>query len=443
MSVYTSPQELSDGLSLLNSISLISNPYPLVLQTFYDRRAKLVSPELPRFAIILGVVHTILLFVATITFLLKVFQSRRVERKIWFWRRHYSSLSTTPYFVPNGFFIIELLQMCGCMCYLMFVVGFYWLVKHPESIPVYIEAGTMFWHTVALVPGAIAFWLGGWSAFYVVYLAPKANARDSTPEKISIHHPVVLNTICISVPVLITTYFCSVGIALFVKLKQTIDTIGLVTSTLKQLSVDWKPNDPMSAKNNARFFNVLTSLTVEGNHLMKLVQAEGTGWAVVSIFIIAFYIGNAIASGRLVKRSMLIATGSKKLVDHESEFQEESKETINSQGKTHLDSHLESQAASRGSAHFSSQATKRGSTYQNPASMRKLQRTYYYLYISCVLMTLFMGLNFAYSITYVTKLRSIIFDIKWQERLIDLITSTTVLLSFSLFLQSFMLMIWG
>jgi hypothetical protein len=36
----------------------------------------------------------------------------------------------------------------------MFVVGFYWLVKHPESIPVYIEAGTMFWHTVALVPGA-------------------------------------------------------------------------------------------------------------------------------------------------------------------------------------------------------------------------------------------------------------------------------------------------
>jgi hypothetical protein len=87
--------------------------------------------------------------------------------------------------------------------------------------------------------------------------------------------------------VLITTYFCSVGIALFVKLKQTIDTIGLVTSTLKQLSVDWKPNDPMSAKNNARFFNVLTSLTVEGNHLMKLVQAEGTGWAVVSIFIIA------------------------------------------------------------------------------------------------------------------------------------------------------------
>ncbi|PLW55215.1 hypothetical protein PCANC_03300 [Puccinia coronata f. sp. avenae] len=145
----------------------------------------------------------------------------------------------------------------------------------------------MFSHAVALVPGAIAFWLSGWSAFYVVYLAPKADAEDSSPKKISIHNPWVMNTICISVPVLITTYFCGIGIALLAKIKQAIDTIELAISTLNKLSLDWKPNDPMSVQNNARLFNVLTSLTIEANQLINLVQAEGASWAVVSIFIIA------------------------------------------------------------------------------------------------------------------------------------------------------------
>jgi hypothetical protein len=172
---------------------LVSNPYPLILETFSDQRKKLSSPNPLRLAITLGVVHIVLLFVAAITFLLKLFQSKKQQRKIWFWCKHYPPNATSAYFVPNGFIMIELLQISGCTCFVLFVMCFYWLVKHPESIPVYVNAGIMFLHAVALVPGgqlieklgtllsassglihsvtflgAIAFWLSGWSAFYVV-----------------------------------------------------------------------------------------------------------------------------------------------------------------------------------------------------------------------------------------------------------------------------------
>ncbi|PLW26835.1 hypothetical protein PCASD_26165 [Puccinia coronata f. sp. avenae] len=44
----------------------------------------------------------------------------------------------------------------------------YCTLKNPEGIPDYVPAGIMFWHSVALVPDATAFWLGSWGAFYVV-----------------------------------------------------------------------------------------------------------------------------------------------------------------------------------------------------------------------------------------------------------------------------------
>jgi hypothetical protein len=85
---------------------------------------------------------------------LKVFQRQNGQRrKIWFWRKKYGH-ATSAYLVPNGFFMIELLQICGCIFYLLFVISVYWFAKHPESTSDYVHAGILFWQAVALVPGA-------------------------------------------------------------------------------------------------------------------------------------------------------------------------------------------------------------------------------------------------------------------------------------------------
>jgi hypothetical protein len=47
---------------------------------------------------------------------------------------------------------------------------------------------------------------------YNSYLTPpQVKEKDVPGKKSSIHNPLVMNTICISVPVLITTYFMGCG----------------------------------------------------------------------------------------------------------------------------------------------------------------------------------------------------------------------------------------
>ncbi|KAA1068892.1 hypothetical protein PGT21_004974 [Puccinia graminis f. sp. tritici] len=426
-----SADQLSQGLSLVNSMSMTFDPYPLILQAIFDQQKKLIHPDLPRFAIILGVVHIILLVVAAVTLILKVLRRQNGERqKIWLWRKHHVADQPIPYLVPNGNFVIEPLQICGCVCYLLFVFGVYWTVKYPQSTPDVVHAGVVFWHAVALVPGSTAFWLSGWGAFYVVYLAPgQANSGRSPHKKNIIQHPLVMNTICISIPVLIAGYFLFVGIAMFIEIKQVINTYELVTLRLNQLSVGWKPNDPTSLENNRILFDIFITLSEKTNRLISMAQAEALGWATVSITMIAFYISTTIATVKLLKNSLLMA-GRCQSVYQKPDPQEKSKESLNSS------------TASK-TRDCESKSNLSGYIFKNYLSLTRLQRSYYFIYISCGIMAIVLGLNFTTSVLFAIKMKTLIQETQWQARLIDLITCTTVMLSFSLFLQSLMLSIWG
>ncbi|WAR59449.1 hypothetical protein PtB15_11B89 [Puccinia triticina] len=429
-SMSSSPNAISDGLPLVNAMSLTLNPYPLILQTIADQQKSLSHHDLPRFTTILGVVHAILFVVAAATLLLKVFRRPDGERrKIWLWRKHYTSDDQAiPYLVPNGNFVIEALQMLGCTLYLLFVIFLDWEVRYPDSVPDSVRAGMMFWHAVALVPGYIAFWLCGWGAFYVVYLAPgRPNKKSTSSKKSPIEHSLVLNTICISIPVFITVYFFIIGILMTFKLRQTISTYKLVTLTLNQLSTQWKANDPMRFKNNKRLFDIFTTLSEEVNQMISVAQAEAFGGAAVSIVMITFYVVTVLATSRLVKTSILIASG-RKSVFQSSESPVESRETLRSSTATR-DSKTKSELPRN--------------TFTNYISLTRLQRSYYFIIISCGIMAVALGLNFSTNIFFALKMKVMVIETKWQAVLIDLVTGTTVTLSLSLFLQSLMLSIWG
>jgi hypothetical protein len=110
---------------------------------------------------------------------------------------------------------------------------------------------------------------------------------DSNTKKSFIRHPIFMNTICIGVPVVVATYFVIVGITMAVELKQIINSYNLLWTTLDQLSVLWKPDDPLNNAKNRTLFKLFETLLGQVSQVSALAQKETFGWAVVSISMIA------------------------------------------------------------------------------------------------------------------------------------------------------------
>jgi hypothetical protein len=145
----------SEAFSLVNSMSAVLNPYPLILQAVTSQQAKLANASLPKVVLVLGVVHLALLILAAITFFLKASRKDNGERrKIWFWRTHYAPNQEIPYLVPNGNFSIELLQIFSCSFYIMFSAATYAVCKYPQTSSEITHASIIFWYAIAIVPGA-------------------------------------------------------------------------------------------------------------------------------------------------------------------------------------------------------------------------------------------------------------------------------------------------
>ncbi|KAA1100137.1 hypothetical protein PGT21_030228 [Puccinia graminis f. sp. tritici] len=420
----------SDALSLVNSMSEVLNPYPLILKTVTSQREKLANPSLPQVALALGVAHLILLLLAGFTFFLKASRKQDGERcKIWLWRRHYVPNQTIAYLVPNANFSIELLQMFSCSFYIIFSATTYIICKYPQHPPKIIHASTIFWYAISIVPDAAAFWWGGWAAIYLVYFSPtRSDIEHSNRRRSFIHHPLFMNTICIGVPVVIAIFFLVIGITMAVELRKIIDSYNLLSKTLDQLSALWKPDDPLNHEKNKMLFNIVKSLLGRSLRISSLARRDNYGWTAVSISTISFYLASTIAAGQLLKRTLLIATGKKPLWEKQCASHTKRGGYLN-------------QSISTVTSKAESEVTKPMFVICN--STQRLQRGYHFIYISCVIMLAVLGLNICISVILALKTKVVLIQTDWQIRLLVMISSTSVLLSFTLFLQSLMLLVWG
>ncbi|WAQ89247.1 hypothetical protein PtA15_10A671 [Puccinia triticina] len=424
------PNSPSEAFSIINSMSAVLNPYPFILQIITTQQQKLANYSLPTVVVTLGVAHLTLLLLAAITFILKSLRKDNGKRrKIWFWRRHYLLDHEIPYLVPNGNFSIELLQIFSCCFYILFSATTYVVCKYPQVPSPVTHASIIFWYAIAIVPDAAAFWWGGWGAFYLVFLSPTRLETVQSKRKIPfIHQPLFMNTICLGVPVGFATYFLSVGTKMAVELKQIIELYNLLLRTLGELSALWKPDDPLHSENNQILFNILEALSKKSTQISYLAQTETYGWAVVSVSTIAFYLGATIAAGKLLKHTLLIATGEKVLGEKPAH-----------QGKS---SGFLNQSISTIDSKVARSEEFKPTFVQCPSTLR-LKRGYYFIYISCAIMFAVLGLNVCISIIFALKTKMVLVETYWQIRLLTMICCTSVLLSFSLFLQSLMLLLWG
>ena len=147
--------KMAEAFTTLDSMASSFNVYPLVLKYVKSQRAEIGSPRLLAYVIALFVVHGILLIQATLTLVLKI-THRSKYGKLWFWRKQYLLDQTIPYLIPNGHFIIEPLQILGCIFFELLTVVIYIGVRWPDTVlkrPAYHET-CLFWLAVAFVPGA-------------------------------------------------------------------------------------------------------------------------------------------------------------------------------------------------------------------------------------------------------------------------------------------------
>jgi len=160
---------LAEALPTLNSMALSFNVYPLILKDVNDRRAAVGSPRLLAYDIALFIAHEILLIQAILTLVLKI-AHRSKSGKLWLWRKQYLPDQTIPYLIPNGHFIIEPLQILGCIFVQLLTVVIYIGVRWRDTVwklPA-LQETCLFWVAVAYTPGFIGFWWSGWSAFYAL-----------------------------------------------------------------------------------------------------------------------------------------------------------------------------------------------------------------------------------------------------------------------------------
>ncbi|KAA1121176.1 hypothetical protein PGTUg99_023042 [Puccinia graminis f. sp. tritici] len=213
-----------------------------------------------------------------------------------------------------------------------------------------------------------------------------------------------------------------------VELRKIIDSYNLLSKTLDQLSALWKPDDPLNHEKNKMLFNIVKSLLGRSLRISSLARRDNYGWTAVSISTISFYLASTIAAGQLLKRTLLIATGKKPLWEKQCASHTKRGGYLN-------------QSISTVTSKAESEVTKPMFVICN--STQRLQRGYHFIYISCVIMLAVLGLNICISVILALKTKVVLIQTDWQIRLLVMISSTSVLLSFTLFLQSLMLLVWG
>jgi len=379
----------------------------------------------------LFIVHGILLIQATLTLVLKI-THRSKSGKLWLWRKQYLLDQTIPYLIPNGHFIIEPLQILGCIFFELLTSVLYIGVRWPDTLrklPTLYET-CLFWFAVSFVPGFIGFWWSGWSSFYALLLTPTHASRSNHGRFARMYQsPILMNTLCIGVPVLISLFFITIGVSLSTSHAKVEKAYATFLIQLGYLSEIWKPNDPNTADNNRHLFDILRPVLAGGREILHTFELMAIGWAITAMMIITFYIGNAISIGKVTRRTLRMATGRATILTYAAK----DTKSVSQLHTSGCDDELELKAESN---HPQFSQPPQPSGIMKSVSSLSLQRNLYLLRASCGLMVISLGFNFCISIMFVIKARLILIETYWQITLASNMMMACIVLSFSLFVQS-------
>ncbi|KNZ52440.1 hypothetical protein VP01_3574g1 [Puccinia sorghi] len=392
---------LAEALRTLNSMALTLNVYPLALKYVENGRISVCSPRFLAYDIMLFIVHGILLIQATLTLVLKI-THRSKSGELWLWRKQYLLDQTIPYLIPNGQFIIEPLQILGCIFFQLLTAMLYIGVRWPDTVrkaPAFHET-SLFWLALSFAPGFIGFWWSGWSSFYALRVVMTLNSSFSRMYQ----SPMLINTLCIGVPVLISLFFITIGASLAASHRQMEEAYATFLLQLRHLSEVWKPNDPNTVKNNRHLYDTLQSLLAGASEILHRLELMAIGWAITAMTIIIFYIGTAISVGKVTRRTLKMATGRATFLTYAAKDAKPDGELPTSRYDDELELKAQSNHPQDSQVSQPSGIMKKKLFYLHLATISDLLRT------SCGLMVISLGFNFCISIIFVIKARLIFIE---------------------------------
>lgn len=299
----SSVSKLPGLFQLIDSLPSSLNPYSAILNSLNAAKADLdkTLKSYTHFLLVLLIVHSVLGVIALISLCVKIFKKNEngERRKLWLWRKHYSSPGRRPHYVPNGHLIIECMQLLGCSLLWLFSLITLRFCQSPEASSTSVYSIMAFLMSTAFAPGFFGFWLNGWGAFYVAFNSPNARSNNTWGRHIFDTHPSIINTLCIGASALIVIFYGGIGIRQAVAHHQLFNNFAILNKTLADLSASWRPDNPMNNDNNQVVFGILQTLATEGTSVLfwfKLVALTWTAWSVV---IILFYAVSTIGISKM------------------------------------------------------------------------------------------------------------------------------------------------
>lgn len=262
------------------------------------------------------IVHSVLGTLSLISLYFKIFKKNEngERRKFWLWRKHYSSPESRPHYVPNGHFIIEFLQLIGCILLSSYSYITYKFCLSPERSAPGIYSTMAFWMATSFVPGFIGFWLNGWSTFYVVLSSPTTKDKSTLSARVFTSHPIVMNVVCIGVPVLIVIFYGGLGITQAMVHQNLFNNSMLLIKTLTSLANVWTPDNPMNPHNNRVLVSILENVLADATSTLHMFRVIGFTWTALSIIIILFYTASTIGIARIFRSTIDTARGSPSII---------------------------------------------------------------------------------------------------------------------------------
>ncbi|KAA1087143.1 hypothetical protein PGT21_023665 [Puccinia graminis f. sp. tritici] len=431
----------SDLLRLMKTVSPALNPFSFLLDAINRLDSALSTPQYWKLVVVNLVIHMLLALQAAIALTWKFSRNKRVDgqsaARCWFWRQRYVFASQQrPYCEPNGNQILELCQLIGCTCLEVYYVCLYRMTKNLALS--YSNFGSAaFWFTLSHLPGIMGFWFASWSALYLVLLCPQRSEVNPTSKKNPVWDPILMNVLCIGVPILLVIIFSVLGIILSIQNHDLSTNLRFLRITLAQLATMWTPEvpqiDPQTIQLFAKPLDILIQTT---RRLIRSYQVIAFSWAIMSMLMLIFYSVTMAAIWRILHNTIKVASGKAPLmIKLEKEFENhEAKQTIDSTTAEHGLKTLPKPACS--SPPLSDIPTKE----INPGLACQLRRNFYFLSVSCTLMATCLVCNIFFGLLLGIKIQEGI-DIQAGNMMFALCTTGSLLSSLSLLLQSVVYMI--
>ncbi|WAR57486.1 hypothetical protein PtB15_8B536 [Puccinia triticina] len=422
----------SDLLNLMRTISPILNPFTFLSNAISALDLALTAPHYWKLVVVNLVIHILLALQAAIALTWKLLRKHDGERaKCWFWRqRHVFATQRRPYYEPNGNQLLQLCQLVGCICLEIYYAFLYRVTK--ISAISYSNYGTAaFWFTLSHLPGIMGFWFASWSALYLVLLCPQRYEISPTSKKNSVWGPLVMNWLCIGLPILLVLFFCVLGVVLIMQTHNLSANLTILKSTLAELDSMWTPVQQLEPRTIELLSYPLENLFQTTRHLIQCYQSIAFSWAIMSMLMLSFYCITMAAIWKILHNTLMVASGKAPVMVKIEKEIEKQNESIGSaiEDITQVKRHVSS-------IPLPDEPRK----VLNPALASQLRRNYYFLSVSCTLMATSLACNIFFGLLLGVKVKSGI-DIQAGNTTFALCTSGSLLSSMSLLLQSVACMI--